>query len=45
VTGSDKVEALGRLRNGDLSIPAGRVRRDEALVLADHAAAGQVAPN
>jgi 6-phosphogluconolactonase len=37
VTGSEKVGMLARLRNGDLSIPAGRVRRDRALVLADQA--------
>jgi 6-phosphogluconolactonase/glucosamine-6-phosphate isomerase/deaminase len=43
VTGSEKVEMLRRLREGDLSIPAGRVRRDGALVLADKAAAGQLA--
>jgi hypothetical protein len=30
---------LARLRDGDGSIPAGRVRRDRALVLADRAAA------
>jgi 6-phosphogluconolactonase len=41
VTGSEKVEMLGRLRDGDVSIPAGRVRRGEALVLADRGAAGQ----
>jgi 6-phosphogluconolactonase len=41
VTGSDKVGALGRLRAGDQSIPAGRVSQDHALVLADRAAAGQ----
>jgi hypothetical protein len=29
---------LSRLRQGDISIPAGRIRRDHALVLADHAA-------
>lgn len=40
VTGSDKAEMLHRLSGGDLSIPAGRVRRDAALVLADRAAAG-----
>jgi 6-phosphogluconolactonase len=44
VTGSEKLEMFGRLSRGDVSIPAGRVRRDEALVLADRAAAGQVAP-
>jgi len=42
VTGSEKVEMLGRLRDGDLSIPAGRVRREQALVLADRAAAGRL---
>jgi len=39
VTGSEKAGMLVRLRDGDLSIPAGRVRRDQALVLADRAAA------
>ncbi len=39
VTGSDKAEPLAKLRSGDLSIPAGRVRRDEARILADRAAA------
>jgi 6-phosphogluconolactonase len=39
VTGSDKVAALQRLRDGDRSIPAGRIRQDQALVLADSAAA------
>jgi len=43
VTGSEKVEMLGRLRDGDVSIPAGRVRRQQALVLADRDAAGQLA--
>ncbi len=43
VTGNDKVGALARLRDGDASIPAGRVQRDQALVLADRAAAVQVA--
>jgi 6-phosphogluconolactonase len=43
VTGSEKVEMLRRLRDGDTSIPAGRVHRDQALVLADLAAAGQLA--
>ena len=38
VTGSEKAEMLRRLYEGDLSIPAGRVRRDEAVVLADRAA-------
>ncbi len=39
VTGSDKVDALRRLREGDASIPAGRIQRDQAMVLADQAAA------
>jgi 6-phosphogluconolactonase len=39
VTGSEKVGMLERLRNGDSSIPAGRVRRDTALLLADRDAA------
>jgi 6-phosphogluconolactonase len=43
VTGSEKVEMLRRLRGGDESIPAGRVRRDQALVLADQAAAERLA--
>src|SRR4029453_7621937 len=41
VTGSDKVGALARLRDGDVSIPAGRIQREQALVLADRAAAPQ----
>jgi 6-phosphogluconolactonase len=40
ITGADKAAMLARLRRGDPTIPAGRVRQDEALVLADHAAAG-----
>ena len=42
VTGKDKVAALARLREGDMTIPAGRIRRANALVLADQAAAGQL---
>jgi len=42
VTGDEKAGMLVRLRDGDPSIPAGRVRRDEALVLADRAAARQL---
>lgn len=41
VTGSEKVGMLARLRAGDRAIPAGRVRRDRALILADRAAAGE----
>jgi 6-phosphogluconolactonase len=43
VTGSEKVEMLRRLREGDVSIPAGRVHREQALLLADRAAAEQLA--
>ena len=45
VTGNDKVEMLTRLRDGDRSIPAGRVAQDNALVIADRAAAGQLEAN
>jgi 6-phosphogluconolactonase len=38
VTGNEKAEMLARLRSGDASIPAGRIRGDHALVLADRAA-------
>src|SRR5579862_7575904 len=37
VTGDEKVPMLNRLLQGDESIPAGRVRREHALVLADQA--------
>ena len=40
VTGSEKASMLTRLKNGDVSIPAGRVRADDALVLADRGAGG-----
>ena len=39
VTGADKAGMLARLYAGDESIPAGRVHRDQATVLADRAAA------
>ena len=45
VTGAEKVGMLARLRSGDLSIPAGRIRQDQALVLADLGAAGQIKPD
>jgi 6-phosphogluconolactonase len=41
VTGGEKVEMLRSLMDGDESIPAGRVRREQALILADRAAAGK----
>lgn len=40
VTGAEKVEALAKLRAGEAAIPAGRIRQERALVLADRAAAG-----
>jgi len=39
VTGSENGEALAQLLNGSTSIPGGRIRRDNALILADQAAA------
>ena len=41
VTGSEKTEMLARLRKKDATIPAGRIRQDRAIVLADRAAAPQ----
>jgi 6-phosphogluconolactonase len=41
VTGNEKNEMFHRLRNGDVSIPAGRIDRKQALLLADRAAAGE----
>jgi len=42
VTGNEKTEMLQRLLDGDISIPAGRVHREQALLLADRAAAGRM---
>ena len=42
VTGRDKAGPIARLFNADRAIPAGRVRQDQALVLADQAAAGSL---
>jgi 6-phosphogluconolactonase len=42
VTGGEKAEALVRLRDGDRSIPGSRVRKNDALVLADRAAAARL---
>jgi 6-phosphogluconolactonase len=39
VTGADKSDALGRLRHGDRGIPGGRIRRDNATLIVDRAAA------
>ena len=43
VTGSEKEKMLCHLHEGDVTIPAGRVQRQQALVLADRAAAGALA--
>jgi 6-phosphogluconolactonase len=42
VTGKEKGPALRRLLDGDASIPAGRVRRQSALLIADRAAAEEL---
>lgn len=42
-TGPEKVEMLARLLDGDATIPAGRIRRADSLMLADRAAAGSLA--
>ncbi len=41
-TGAEKVAMLPRLLSGDPSIPAGRVARENALVVADRAAMGEL---
>jgi len=40
-TGGEKAEMLRRLVDGDQSIPAGQVRQEQALVMADRAAAAE----
>jgi 6-phosphogluconolactonase len=45
VTGEAKARQLNRLRDRDRSIPAGRVRQDRAMVLADTAAAALLNAN
>ncbi|HEV3092973.1 MAG TPA: 6-phosphogluconolactonase [Solirubrobacteraceae bacterium] len=40
VTGEDKPDPLRRMRQHDASIPAGRVKAEDSLILADAAAAG-----
>lgn len=40
VTGAEKVPMLARLKAADLAIPAGGIRRERAMILADRAAAG-----
>jgi 6-phosphogluconolactonase len=43
VTGGEKAGMLARLQTGDSSIPTGRVRPDNAVILADRAAAAKPA--
>ena len=40
VTGADKVDALAKLRAGDESIPAGRVRAQRSTLLCERASVG-----
>jgi 6-phosphogluconolactonase len=42
ITGSEKAQMLNRLLDGDESIPAGRIRREQAVVIADESAARQL---
>jgi 6-phosphogluconolactonase len=44
ITGSEKSEMLERLLDGDRSIPAGRISRENAIVLADKEAAKKLPP-
>ena len=44
VTGAEKAAMLARLQDGDRTIPAGRIQREPALVLADRLAAGKLGP-
>jgi 6-phosphogluconolactonase len=44
VTGQEKAEMLARLCRGDRTIPAGRISREQALVLADREAAARLGP-
>jgi 6-phosphogluconolactonase len=41
-TGAEKKEMLPRLYAGDVSIPAGRVSRDQSVIVADRAAAAAI---
>jgi 6-phosphogluconolactonase len=41
-TGAEKAGMLARLQAADASIPAGRISRDHAVVLADRAASGRI---
>jgi 6-phosphogluconolactonase len=44
VTGGEKKSMLARLRQGDATIPAGRVSQEHAVLLADAPAAGEAKP-
>ena len=41
VSGNDKVDALRKLRAADATVPAGRIRQTQALLLADKDATGE----
>jgi 6-phosphogluconolactonase len=41
VSGKDKVAAFAKLRAADPSVPAGRIRQTQTLLLADKDAAGE----
>jgi len=45
VTGAEKAEMLARLWKGDRSIPAGRIRREQSLILADREATARSGPS
>jgi 6-phosphogluconolactonase len=45
VTGADKASAVARLARGDPSLPASRIGRESALLLADRAAAALLEPS
>jgi 6-phosphogluconolactonase len=42
VTGDEKAGVLQRLYKGDLTIPAGRIHREQAVIVADRAAGGNL---
>ena len=42
MTGAEKLTMLPRLLEGDTTIPSGRISRDQAVILADRAAAGKL---
>jgi len=42
VTGDEKADMLPRLHDGDRSIPAGRISRQQSVVLADEAASARL---